>query len=263
MNLSTFVSQHHQEAWELWAAAAGHPIALASARQGISRAALNDGPYGAALTLGVVEERIEAIAAYDPHLLKTVTQEWIAPQFIRDAAWYEWWREAWSISLRHLKAINAVQYEYVDVPALKDAVQRVWPRSNSDLVSWRQLRDMLTPINDAINYDTVFDHHYTLQEKLLSNDDLATAPDVMLRLLRGRTHLLDDSAREYLFQRALPCMFLDPWFYLVMETVIELLPQTRALFATKFMAYVDSSPALNPRSLARIVYILLGNWHTP
>lgn len=80
------------------------------------------------------------------------------------------------------------------------------------------------PLVRRANYRTVEHIIVRRQETTLSAKDLMLVPDIMVRVLRKKTQLLDVSAREYLLQRALACIFSERWFDLVMELALDLFP---------------------------------------
>jgi hypothetical protein len=260
MNLHELIIQQYRSRgrWEILATALGEEAAVETTMRGLSATELQKKANGKAIAPSMIRERVEALAAYNPHLLASLTQQWLDPQHIHSDYW---WTAAWYPSLRHLKQLGVIQREMVDVPALHREVDILWYAPDPSPISWHLLLDYLAQKGgqafDLIRKEAA----RPLIEPTLSAHDLATAPIYTLRLLRDRTELLDHSARGWLemmvrTQANRTCIGLVYIIELCKELAIPIPETTEAeLGAELLQGDLDD--------LAGTVYTLLTDWRIP
>jgi hypothetical protein len=244
--------------WEFLATAVGKPESILRTEEGLSASALARGSEGPAIAPSIVSARVEALAAFDPDKLAKIAAEWRHPQQIGDDPW---WLSAWSTSLRHLRAVGAVGDEEFRCEGLSNEMAVLSPQPSDEQIIWRDFAQQLQ--YSSIYYDACRRAaNLRVAETNISADDLERAPWEMLRLLRGRTWLLDASALEFLIDRARRWATLDPLeVALIAEFCNEISPDANSRLRADVAAIVPTTS--DPRDLIPFSYVLLGAWHAP
>jgi hypothetical protein len=186
--------------WELLATAAGAPSSIARTEKALSADVLRLGAQGPAEAPSVVRERVDALCAWDPGILARLATTWLEPRDINDDPW---WTAAWSAGLRHLKTLGVIDRNRADVAALAAEVALLWGDHPNQEISWRRWAEATKGRLSASIREMA---QARIVEDNLTGVDIEGAPLSMLRLLRGRTHLLDASAIDVVSARALSCL---------------------------------------------------------
>ena len=248
--------------WELLATALGHPEALMRTRQGLNAAEIEKGAMGLALAPSLIRERVEALAAYDPVLLVELSKGWLRPHAIGGA---DWWIAAWEPALRHLAACGAIDAHAIDEESLARERNLLWPRVAAEACSWRELLTAVGPAAGGLRGDTLRRlAHCELSNIRLGAAEVEAAPPPMLRLLRGRWELLDESARASISRlaRAQLAGDGDPFeAAIVVEAALACATLPLEWARQALAARLHS--AHDPRELIPLFYVLAGNWRVP
>lgn len=245
--------------WELVATAVGQEVSLDKTLTGLSAKELARGALGKAIAPSVIRARVEALAAYDPALLASLAREWIAPhEIVDDPAW----AAAWSTSLRHIKEVNRLERADVDVPALAEEVDVLWFEPGQP-ISWYDTARRLAGAEKPWSYNELRKlARCALVEPSLSDQDLAHARVAMVRLLRGRTSILDSTAHTFIRDLAeRTIQGLSSVAPLALEVALALTPERRQEFEALLLSRMRTVD--DPRPLAPIAYVLLGAWRVP
>lgn len=242
--------------WELLATAAGVDTSVARTAEALARTSIDRAERDRLASPSSLADRVEALAAHDPGLLAAVAADWISP---REIGGSDWWTSVWTSALRHLDGIRALDPERARVPELLPELERIHPPAGTP-VSWRRLADRIQ--NDPFAYQTVRRHAADpLLEPKITDDEVAAAPFVMLRLLRGRAHLLDDAARRRVATLAAGALDKHPLQgTLAVELCLELGIDVAESVERRL---ADRLPSLVPFDVAPLCYVLLGAWRLP
>jgi hypothetical protein len=257
-SLRAALSDRNDSYWELLATAAGDAESIERTETGLRVEALTQGAGGPAVAPSIVSERVEALAAFNPARIVKLATKWQAPKQIGDNPW---WHAAWLTSLRHLRAQGAIERGQVDCPALFAETALLWDEPFEREISWRRFSEELK--SSKLRYEICRSAaRGEIAEKSLSARDLEDVPWQMLRLLRGRARLLDQSAVDLLIDRARNWTNRDPLeMALVAEICADLSPTTNGWMAEEMISIIPSTS--DPRDLTPIAYTLLGGWHPP
>ena len=199
--LATLLRNRYEGRWELLAIAAGNVNAVHKACGMLSRSVLDDFVHPD----WMVEERVEALSAFDPTVLASLAEEWPKPVETESP----FIRHAWRAGLRHLLPIMQLTKEDFSVPELAEEISVLWSTDPSEPITWEQAFRQVDqkPIFDDILVRRLA--RRPLVDPLPSLDDLLQSPAWMLPLLRGHVHRLESSVRDYLADCARRCLASD------------------------------------------------------
>ena len=199
--LAALLRNRYEGRWELLAIAAGNVNAVHKACGMLSRSVLDDFVHPD----WMVEERVEALSAFDPTVLASLAEEWPKPVETESP----FIRHAWRAGLRHLLPIMQLTKEDFSVPELAEEISVLWSTDPSEPITWAQAFRQVDqkPIFDDILVRQLA--RRPLVDPLPSLDDLLQSPAWMLPLLRGHVHRLESSVRDYLADCARRCLASD------------------------------------------------------
>lgn len=255
---SGIIPKRHDSYWELLATAAGVEESVEKTLRGLAGREIHQAHEGLAVAPSLIRERVESLAAWNPHALVDVIQDWLPPADIKGNPW---WIAAWETSLRHLKALHAITRSIVNVPELSEEVDLLWPHSREGRVAWRAV------LKEAASPFIPFNHLRRLslaelEEQSLSKSDVEGAPPRLFRLLRGKAFRLDASARAIVASMALGCLDCDPFdAAIIVEIDKELSPEDSEHLQMTLAQRM--SHVVDPRSLIPLFYVLVSNWCVP
>src|SRR5216684_9253805 len=174
--LRAALSIRHAGYWELAATAAGQAESVAQTEKGLCAEALTRAADGPALAPSLVRERVEALAAFSPDRLARLASDWKDPQEIGNDPW---WTAAWSTSLRHLRAIGAIERGQVECAALSSEIELIWDGPFEREISWHLFGEALA------SYPVRFDicrcaARVEISERTISADNLENVSWEML-----------------------------------------------------------------------------------
>lgn len=179
--------------FELLATAAGDPEATKRTHEGLTGGALTAGAHGPAVAPSLVAERVEALSVASAGRLGALSEGWPAGEdrgpFI-DAAW--------RTALRHLQHLGGAAAERAEAlrrqPSLQAEAVRVWgPAAPPPVLEWEDLGAGPSTLDRYRGLAWA-----PLAEASLTAEDLSAVTPLALRALRGRTTVLDASARAAL-----------------------------------------------------------------
>lgn len=242
--------------WELAATSVGVEESVKKTLTGLSAEEINKGANGQACSPSLIRERVEALAAWNPMTLTILASEWVQPKDIDE---FSWWQPAWSVSLRHLKALNAVQREDVDVPALSAEVGILWNDKEKEVFSWQEMK---SKVQEGVLYGELRKlSDSTLRENTISVEDIADAPPEILRLLRGRYDLLDSRARNYIVELATSTPVGQGFPELIVEVCKELSLNVTNELCRNLARRIPTLK--DPRKVVPLIYVLVSDWRVP
>jgi len=199
--LAALARQRTEGPWELLATAAGNPDAIQKSCAMLSGAVLDDFFHPD----WMVEERVEAVCAFDPTVLAALAREW--PNPVKSASPFI--RTAWRVGLRHLLPIMPLNREDLAVPELVEEASVLWQPDAAAPITWDQAFDLLDA-QPIFNYTLVRRlARHPLVGPLPSRAGLIRCPAWMLPLLRGQVHQLEPAARDYLALCGQRCLGSD------------------------------------------------------
>lgn len=259
LQLSAVLSKRLDGPWRLTATAAGVGDAIDATERALSAQSIDAGTQGAAGSAHALREDVEALAALDPKRLVTLSSRWRAPRAIDGD---RFWCATWEAALRHLVAAEAIRRTEADVPELANEVATLWPRDATEPLHWRDLVEELG--GEMVSFATLRRWAARpLAETSLSEADISETPPLVLRLLRGRTQLLDPSARRHVAALLEEWDEWDPFEAAVIaETCQHVAPEA---FAQCTRRVSEAVPQMHDaRSAIPLVYVLLGRgWKIP
>jgi hypothetical protein len=251
--------QRSDSYWELLATAAGAEESLAKTLEGLAANELALGSRGKAIAPSIVRERIEAVAAWAPHMLASVAERWNRPDQI---GMDPWWTAAWEPALRHLKNLSVIEKHMVDVPELSNEVALLWNVNADESISWRETAAEFR--RGTISYNGIRSRSCgKLIEPELGRADIERNPIVLLRMLRGRASVLDDEAADLVLSMLPTCEVRDPLeAAVIIETCEELVPGSSA---SLYEALIRLISGLNDvRKIIPMAYVLVSeDWEVP
>lgn len=292
-HLRSLLRHRYDGRWELLATAAGNPDAVARTCDMLSCAVLDDFVHPDWL----IEERVEALSAFDSSVLSSLAQAW--PKPVETASPLIRW--AWRAGLRHLLPILQLKREDFDVAELAEEVSIVWQEAPGPPISWDQAFQLIEQ-ESIFNYATIRRlARRGLADPLPSVDKLLLAPPWMLPLLRGHVHRLEHSTQDYLANCAQRCLASDLRSGAYVAQVISVDRATVTSTITKSIKYIplgetglegnaSAAPPIielaceigndlvddianklaeqimrltDPKLAAPLVYLLLTPWHLP
>ena len=271
--------------WELMATAAGHDESMDRSMRGVSAKALEEGFNGPAVSPSFVQERVDAIAAFDARLLVDICAGWRAPDqvsldLMNESA--DFWSAAWTAALRFLKKHGGAPLPGIaPVPRQIHLEQQIlWPRSP---VAVRSVQDLIAfGVDDAHGYhdyrrvdESVIEVEGALSEALLVQllSGSAQPNDSQLerlRILVPRPHLIHEDAQARL-RNLLSSRWLAlreaPEFrggLLVLLDLVMVLEREKELSVIEDHFIEVRAKSESPRSWAPFGYLLLRRgWHVP
>jgi len=245
--------------WQLLAASVGAPSALDRVLAGLAADQLDAGTHGRADTPSIVRQRVEAVAAYDVSILTGLADSWRPPA---DVAADPFWVAAWRASLRHLAHIPRIARLASAAPELASESALVWPAGSSAARSWDDL------VTESSSRFTPYDEFRRwagspLRDASLDAPQLQSAPLLMWRVLRDRTHLLDESARNHVRSMGKTAFRVDPLEgALLLEVLARIEPAGLAAARTQLTSLLSS--IADAREVIPLAYVLAGdNWRAP
>ncbi len=262
--------------WEPLAAVAGDSEARRRVVAGLAADALGQGRDGLAQDPNVVGERVEAVAAWDLQLLARLAAGWrpvnSLPSDPMDSD-ADYWAVAWARSLRHLEKTGRVDTRAArsDSYVVASEARILWGKTEPRSVSWSTLVERLR--QGKLFFDEMrMLARVPLEEAALGASDLRACheaadesrePLALLRILRGRAGVLDDSGRAEFRRLFLGARSLSPGVSaLLIELARELQLPGRDELEQPFVEIVVESDS--PRKVAPLAYALLNTgWQIP
>jgi hypothetical protein len=243
--------------WELLSTAAGSTNSLEKTIAGLTTEAINQGTRGEAIAPSFISSRVEALAAWNPQILVDVSSKWLTPKHVDE---YSWWGSAWLPTIRHLKAVNAIEREKIDVPLFSKEVSILWDSPKNSGYSWLDLIEKPRSIDFFLAVRSLAKE--TILESSLSADDIEKAPVEMLRLLRNKTYLLDQSARQKIYELAKSSFLYElDSSAITLEILFEFAPEFKNEFAVELINHLPQ--VKDPRLIIPSFYVLISNWRIP
>lgn len=276
-----FLARRHDGFWELLATSAGNAASVSKTIAGLQGAAFADGHRGPARTFSLVEQRIDALGAYQPSLIVELAAAWKRPAALGSDPMDEE-RDlliaAWASAIRYLAPVAAVTVDELrtGIPAIRDEADvffgplELIPTSWSDLVAmfargylgWHKLRQL---DRVKLNLGSVTP---TRLDELLHIEGSGPQGLGCLRVLRGRETSLTADAATWLCSHlehdaaTNPKVASEAGFCIAAEIALCVRPQLRETL-TRVAADAISSSG-RPAEHARLAYVLLGTgWQTP
>lgn len=152
--------------------------------------------------IGPVPECVEALAALDPAALGKIAKLWTPPP----SDGHDYSVKAWRFALRHLKGAGVLRRDEVPGhPQLDREADIVWAVS-AEPISWQQVKndlEVLPFFGERVLRTAAIRR---LADPFPIRDDILSAPSAMIRLLRGKCHLLDASSARLLLETAKLCV---------------------------------------------------------
>jgi hypothetical protein len=185
--------------WELLATAAGSPDSVERTTKALAGEELDKGFQN---PVGLIGERVEALAAWNPAVLCDISKTWTSPSDDKSL----WWLNAWRTSLRHLKAFGAIRKEQIDVPELADEIDVLWGELPVKSVSWASALVFVKqqPVFDSGLIRKLSRLPFVGPMPLLP--DLLEGPACMLTLLRGKVSGLSADVQHFLLSAGQSCL---------------------------------------------------------
>jgi hypothetical protein len=245
--------------WVFLAAAAGKREAIEELCTALSRAELDRGTAGAALTPSLVSERVEALAASGGNTLVRVARDWRRPSEIGDDPF---WSAAWTSALRHVAAPLALDANDFRASAVAMEAQLLWPTGDVVTHTWDALaatcRARLVPYEEIRRWSScnLADRHFQEQQ-------VRDAPTLLLRVLRGRFDLLTAGAVHTLRERSDDLLDQDPFEAALLAEVLTTFDDS--WLATFRRRLVQRLPTVHDaQEIIPLAYLLLGHgWVVP
>jgi hypothetical protein len=201
---------------------------------------------------------VEALAAFNIDGLVRLSTDWTRPDHIGDDPW---WTAAWTTALRHLKAAGSINRQDADVPALSREVVALWDKPAQIANSWLGLQQIL--LSPFSRYDQCRQSaSIPLIDEAIARTDLEIAHWEMLRVLRGRFHLLDETAVAWLLIRLRSWSSLDPLeAALIFEACAGVAPDEMARICGEMAKHVRTIK--DARHMIPSSYVLISDWRAP
>ncbi len=253
------LSSRDDSYWELLAAAVGSRQAVKRLQSALSREQLDLGAEGNAIAPSFVRERVEALAAYDSRPLIEIARSWRPPYELSGSPF---WVAAWSVALRHLKEHNAINWINTNEPELDSEAAILWPTQEIGPRSWSEFVDgyraHFTPYNRIRLWANT-----RLLDTSISARQIEELPVLVLRIMRGREHILDQSARHYLRSVADNLVSLDPLeAAILLEILSKFDPGVTIRARDELVARLHSLQ--DARAVIPLAYVLVSqHWRTP
>jgi hypothetical protein len=245
--------------WSFLAAAAGDQKAIEELAAALSRKELDRGTGGAALTPSLVSERVEALAVSAGATLARVALGWRKPAECGDDPF---WTAAWVPALRHLAPRLSLNPSEFRLPATAREAELLWPTGVKCTCTWNELA--ATYRSRYVLYDELREWSlHPLADRRIEIAQMANAPALLIRLLRGRYELLTAEGVEQLRARAEDVRTEDSFEAALLAEVLSLFDNdgTTALQ----LRFLDRLTGVDdPRGMVPLAYVLLGNgWLVP
>lgn len=262
--------------WELFATALGNVESIAKTVRGLTAESLAEASKGAAVSPSLVEQRVQALAAYDGALVRELTRAWKPMREIRADLFDEgvdFWTVAWSSSLRFLMEAP-VGAEAEELPLeLRREVDVVF--GGSRLVSVDEgielARDPSVPYRDlrrvALRHDGEVSEPMLV--RLLESNTPTGSQLERLRIFQGSPDILSVAAVAFLED-----LLLRTWprgmelplvggFPILIEIIVGRGTESAIVeVVDRLSAGIDAS--LRPADWAPFAYLLLGTgWTCP
>ncbi len=268
--------------WELFATAVGNGTSVRRTLEGLSSVALVANVGGPAISPSIVEQRVQALAAFDTQRLADLSREWKDPSELSldlmDAS-VDFWTSAWRSSLRFLVLGG-------EVPKLEGLLPLPLEIEKDVLLEAEELElntwdDLTHHVRDTATYSDLraldrakvsVDRPVTRARlvEFLGGESPSTEALERLRVLQHRTVFLDSSAQDYLGK-----LLLSEWeaaeeldntgaLTILMDVALEcsnangLRPRLVRALTQRLRASVE------PARWAPFAYLLAGtNWRCP
>jgi hypothetical protein len=212
-SLKAVAQSRHDGFWELLATAAGQPASIAKSTGGLSAEALDACFDGPAVSPSIVQARVEAVAALDVGMLVALARAWRRPRELRadlGEVTTDFWASAWCAAMRHLHRQGAITR--ADVASELYMTEReaavVFCPEPRPKVRWA---DVVAQISRGeLDYRGArhLDCGGLVESRIGAGDliplfehDRSAVRLSAFRILRSRTHLIDEGARNLLSQQ--------------------------------------------------------------
>jgi hypothetical protein len=245
--------------WAFLAAAAGRPDAIEELSLPLSRAELDRGSAGRALTPSLVSERVEALAVSASLNLTHLAKEWRMPIDTGDDPF---WAAAWNSALRHLVGRVCLNPDDFRLPAVAVEAALVWPRDHRPSCSWDEVAAACVartvPYNEIRRWAT-----YRLVDRHIQESQLRHVPILFLRVLRGHYEVLTADAIDYLYTRCEDLLGQDSFETAVLAEALSAVDAS--IMSTLQRWFLDILPDVTePRDVIPLAYFLLEpRWVVP
>jgi len=219
--------------WELLASATGNQDALAMSIVGVSAEEIEKGfSSSKVVSPSFMAERIEAISVYDQSIIKRLSYNWKSLKDVEEDDYI--WGIAWSSALRFLVEQELKREDGVKNLEIATELYTLAPQLNEH-ISWLKLKDKVMNGKFYSYNDFRVISSYDIMEDSVDITNLGINNLYILRVLRGRFHLLNNQSLDRLNSLIELNESVDPLILsLIIEIFRELNPDTVDLIKSRF-----------------------------